>query len=279
MRHTTRIACLVFLAIVILLNLPRSVSMRLKAGAHDNVAPFQNMVSFIMNKWRANMQVLIDARGVVAERKKMQEEVADLKHKVKAMESLELDNDALRKQLEFKKRQGMKMILCEVIMRGDMSGWWQTVTLNRGTDDGVFSDMAVVTVDGLIGRTTAVSRHTAEVLLVTDPNCKVACRLARAGAFGIVSGQGVRASGVDRSLEMFYGPQPFYMDYISKGQDVYEGDDVVTSGLGGVYPEGLFVGKVARIEEHSSRLYYVADVLPVANIASLKYAFVVQKVE
>jgi rod shape-determining protein MreC len=65
------------------------------------------------------------------------------------------------------------------------------------------------------------------------------------------------------------------MDYISKDKPVLKGDDVVTSGLGGVYPEGLVVGKVVESETDPSKLYQRADVVPAVPIGSLKYVFVV----
>ncbi len=279
MRHATRVICVIFLAIIVLLNLPLTAIIRVRSGVHDNVAPFQNAVSVIMNKCRESMLVMKDSQGAMTEKKRMQEQIVNLEYQIRELAALERDNEELRTQLEFKTKEKKQLVLCEVIMRGGMSGWWQSLTLNRGSGDGIRADMAVVTVDGLIGCTISVSKHTAEVLLITDPSCRVACRFVRTGAFGVMSGRGVSMNGNAMSYEMICEAKPNKIDYISKGQEVQEDDEVVTSGLGGVYPEGLPVGRVAKIVEHSSRLYYIAHILPAANMRTMNYVFVVMDAE
>jgi rod shape-determining protein MreC len=78
-------------------------------------------------------------------------------------------------------------------------------------------------------------------------------------------------------LEMLYAARPCVMEFIPREHEVSEGDEVVTSGLGGVYPEGLSVGSVAKTEMDSSGLCRRADVTPASDISSLRYVFVVME--
>ena len=147
--------------------------------------------------------------------------------------------------------------------------------MDKGSDNGIMADMAVITPKGLIGRTTEVSRHTATVLLISDPTCRVSCKLARTGAFGIMRGGGVSVGG-EPELVLFCTPRSLRMDYISKDQKIFESDKVITSGLGGVYPEGLPIGIVARMDMDPSGLYQRAEIVPDADLSDLRYVFVVQ---
>ena len=92
--------------------------------------------------------------------------------------------------------------------------------------------------------------------------------------FGVVSGTGVSPRR-GTHLEMLYSSQPCRMDYISLEETFAPGADVYTSGLGGVYPEGLLLGRVLKAYDDASGLYQRADVQPAADIHALRYVFVV----
>ncbi|MDI6774709.1 MAG: rod shape-determining protein MreC [Verrucomicrobiota bacterium] len=285
MRNKKLLIGLSAMVILVLLNLPLSVSLRIKCDAQDNVAPFQRFIRFLIEKGRNTFRPLADARKAIEEKQKMLEDIANLTFQLRNLRVLEQENALLRKELAFKGRQKRALVMCEVISRGGTSGWWQTVRLDRGRRHGIGPDMAVITADGIIGRTggvapegeepsLAVGDLTCDVLLITDPNCKVACRFPRTGALGILRGMGVSAGG-DAQLEILFGVQPCQLDYISRTREILPGDEIVTSGLGGVFPEGLLVGHVARVEMDRSGLYQRAEVAPGAHLEGIKHAFVV----
>jgi rod shape-determining protein MreC len=270
-----QIIYLVILAtIVVLLNLPLPASQRLKASSRDNLAPFQNVMALLVSRARSWGDFVISAAGEVDKQKSLLSEVSALRQQVWRLKTLEKDNEQLRRLFRFRESHERELILCEVVARGDTSGWWQTVRLNRGSDDGIRPNMAVTTINGLIGKTVEVSRHTCDVLLITDPNCRVACKFSESGAFGIVTGAGVAMTG-DAQLEMLYSVRPCRMDYIARDAEYAEGAEVVTSGLGGVYPEGLVLGRVARTYTVPSKLYRRADIVPSADMNALRYVFAV----
>jgi rod shape-determining protein MreC len=167
----------------------------------------------------------------------------------------------------FRQRTGHHLIAAEVIAR-DSSGWWQTVRLDRGRNDGVTEDLAVVTPDGLAGRVLEVSDRTADVLLISDPACRVAVRIPRTGSNGVLTGMGVR----------WNGQVICRIDFINRNHPIRPGDEVVTSGLGGVLPPELPVGYIETIETDAAGLYHRAEVLPRADIARMRRAFVLKPV-
>jgi len=257
----------------ICLNLPVPVALRAKRAARDNLMPYQNVMSLFLARARRSVLVFLHAQQVVREKEALLAEVATLRHEVRRLKTLERQNDELRRLLGFQKRQNRRLVLCEVIARGDPSGWWQTLTLNRGSDSGIRNNMAAVTVDGLVGRTQGVSRHSCDVLLISDPNCRVACRLAEGSATGIVRGKGVSVMG-EPKLEMLGRLNPLQMDYVHRDVKIRGKARIETSGLGGVYPEGIEVGWITSVSGHRSGLFQTATVQPFAALRSLKYVFI-----
>ena len=275
-RRAHVIGLILVAALVVLLNLPVPAGQRIKGGARDNIAPFQNGLSLLVSRLRGAAAALGAAVTGTDERRSMLEELARLRSQVWRLKTHERDNRELRKLLGFRERQAHRLLLCEVVARGDTTGWWQKIRLNRGSEHGVGIDCAVITAEGLVGRTIEVSRFTCDVLLITDPNCRVACKLADTGAFGIVTGEGTSVAGEAR-LEMLYAVRPCTMKYMPIDGEVLENMEVVTSGLGGVYPEGLLLGRVARVYRDPDKLYRRADIAPAADMNALRYVFVVME--
>ncbi len=262
------------LVVVILLNLPPAAVLRVSSTSRDGAAPFQNTMSLVLHRASHLFSRLGRAGLLVQENQALQVRIANLEHRIRQLEHFEDENRELRRQLGFSILAPQKLLLSEVITRGDMSGWWQTVRLNKGSSSGVTPGMAVMTTEGLIGRTIEVSERTSDVLLITDPNCRVSCKTFPGGAFGIMRGAGVQLVG-HPFMEMLASINPAVLTYISTGQEIKEGDEVLTSGLGGVFPEGLPVGRIGRVRRHGSGLYLQAEVMPTARMDSFRYAFVV----
>lgn len=262
------------LAVVVLLNLPVPASIRLKSVVRDALTPFQNGYTLVVRSVRDSGSFLRGSINFTREKERLLEEIANLQLQLRMQKNIAEDNAELRRQIGFQLQHRYRLVLCEVVARGDASGWWETVRLNRGSADGIGPNMAVMTSDGLVGKTTTVSRRTADVLLITDPNCKIACKVEGIGSFGIVRGTGV---GLDanRELAMLYSVPASRMDYIHRDADIPDGTPVVTSELSGVYPQGLPVGRIARSSLDASRLFRRADVIPSADLGRLRYVFVV----
>ena len=246
-----------------MMNLPDSASRRVKGAVRDGISPLQ---AALRGGARELQEIFRYVRGIgdlALENRALSEEIVYLRGEMRMANELERDNQMLRDLLGFVQRFPNKLISCEVIGR-DSTGWWQTARLDKGTLAGVAEARAVITPEGLIGRTESVSDRTADVLLLSDPACKVSVRLSRTGVFGVAEGLGAKP-----------GEQPVCrMDYILQTADVQEGDEVVTSGLGGLFPKGLLVGRVTKVEMHEAGLYQTAWIDSAANLGELEYGFV-----
>jgi len=265
---------LIAILIVIALNLPLPATWAVRAGLRDSVAPFQNTMSLVTHHMRSMFSGLGHSTKVVLEKRDLEVEIAELRIRLLQLKQYEAENRALRRQLGFAVLSPRDLLLCEVISRGDISGWWHTLRLNKGSNSGVENGMAVISTDGLVGRVSNVTKISCDVLLIVDPSCKVACKVVRNGAFGIMQGSGIAMNG-NISLEMLASVKPSVLDYVSTEHELQPRDVIHTSGLGNVFPEGLPVGRLGAVKMDSSGLYQQAEVVPSADIDRLKYAFIV----
>ncbi len=252
--------------LVAVLNLPDHARMRIESSLREGLAPLQALIARTAQTVQQMGLMIRGIGGMASENQAMAAELVRLRSEVRYLRALEEENIELRRQLGYRTRLERELIPCEVIAR-DMSGWWQTVRLGQGRAVGIERDMAVVTPSGLVGRTLAVSENTSDVLLISDPSCRVSTYVHGRDdrpVFGIVTGRGVN----------WRGEVTLRMDFIDKNYPVHPGDEVLTSGLGGVFPKGIPVGYVEYVHRDETDLYQYADIVPTADLYTLSYVFV-----
>jgi len=192
-------------------------------------------------------------RRLLLENKKLQAE-NDLLH------GLEEENIKLRATLDYREHSAFRLLPATIVTR-DHSVWWNTIKINRGSKDGVAPDMPVITDRGLVGKTTMVTDHLTEVMLVTDEDCKVAVKVEGTREQGIASG--LRASTGDLELS-----------FLDKLADLKSGQKVYTAGVsGGIFPSGIEVGTVKSFQVRELDGQAILD--PAADLNNLEDVFVI----
>ena len=159
----------------------------------------------------------------------------------------------LRALLAFK-QQPYHTISARVIGR-DPSHWFSTVLIDRGAADGIRRNDPVVTSEGLVGRVIETSGSWARVLLILDPRSAAGVLVGQSRDAGVAEGQGQPALRVR---------------YLSRDADIRPGDQVVTAGLGEIYPRGLPVGVVESVSRTDADLFQEALVRPDADLRHLE---------
>jgi rod shape-determining protein MreC len=142
----------------------------------------------------------------------------------------------------------------------DPTGWFKSVIIDKGRGAGLELNMPVVNASGVVGRIVSVSPNYAKVLLIIDQNSAVDCLVQRSRDRGMVKGL---------SAEICK------LDFVVKSSDVATEDVVVTSGLGGIFPKGLPVGKVLNVKEASGELFKDIEVRPVVDFSKLEEVLVI----
>jgi len=197
---------------------------------------------------------------LAAENRRLLDEIAQLKMQLADHAELTAENDRLRAALDFDRRNPGTWIAAPVLSRGGTLGAGDMLRIGKGSAAGIRKGAAVAVPEGLVGQVADVSRHTAEIRLVTDPAVKVACEVmteetGSPAAFGILSGG--RLVHLKRDLVLS------------------EHAKVVTSGLGEVYPRGITVGTLSQgVHADETQLEQVGEIVPAVDFPSLETVFI-----
>jgi len=171
-------------------------------------------------------------RGVHEDNRRLVDENTGLRVQLQQERANARGAEDLRALLGLRARTAWRTAAAELVA-GSASPDYRSIVLDKGQGDGVQPNMAVINAAGVVGRVVVVARGTSVVQLVIDRNAAAACVTERSGAQGIVLGNG------DGSLRM---------EYLSATAEVERGDTVITAGTDRVYPKGLLLGVVERVD-------------------------------
>ena len=194
----------------------------------------------------------------------LKKEISLLESRLLYLQELQKENHRYRKLLDFKESSGFQLLPAEVIAR-DPSQWFGTITVNRGYLDGVQQEMAVISSEGLVGMISSVSPRSSQVILLTDPRLAVSALVQRSRETGVI--------GIVES----YPKSPVYLRLtnLPLEANVLPGDQVISSGLGGIFPKGLYIGKIKELTEDQPGLVLTAVIEPQVNFNRLEEILIV----
>lgn len=204
-------------------------------------------------------EIYIFLQGVEEENRLLKHENGKLRYKNSQYIEYKNENERLRKLLQFKGASPMRLIPTQVIARTP-SHWFKSILISQIAGEKISKYMAVITHEGVVGRIEEVTPVSARVLLITDQNSSIAVIVQRSRAEGIVSG---------------WQENICKLNYLIRSADIKPGDVVISSGLGGVFPKGLVVGRITKVEKQGHDLFQYAEVEPSANLSNLEEVMVV----
>jgi rod shape-determining protein MreC len=253
---------LVVVLTLLILNLPSKTTARLKLGIGSFFVPLFALANSADRLAGRAGDAVVPRSEVVRENNALKQQNQELRLQAAREAELAHENDRLRKLLGWQQQQQRKYKLANVVLH-DPANWWRTVQIDLGARDGVKVNMAVQTMEGLVGRVSSVMLTRSQVVLLGDPNCKVSARvLNSARDTGVVGGSGpLESEFVDLS-------------YLSRNADLKPGQAVVTTGLGGIFPNDIPIGKVVDSRTEDYGLYTVARVKLAANLNALEEVWV-----
>ena len=246
--------------------------------AREALYPYANACLWFERTVGVRAQALFSRARHAARNAMLERDVARLQIEAAETEALEAEVARLRGILEFTPPAPGQWLAAPVISRGGTSAVWQSVRLGKGSLHGVLKGAPVVVPEGVVGRVTDVSPHTCEVMLITDPNSRVACELDAHGegvgvVRGILYGGGSRPAA-DPKLTLLYVVDPLRLRYLAREFEPAPRTRVVTSGLGQTFPKGLTVGYLLESRLEPNGLSREASVLSAVDMASLDTVFV-----
>ena len=203
----------------------------------------------------AIQDLFADSESITA----LQEANAELLDLLAQADEYRQEAERLQALLELRDAYDIEGVAANVIARST-SSWDQTITIDKGSADGVDTGLTVMGSSGVVGQVVAVTENTATVRLITDPQSGAAAMIQSSRAEGILVG----------SLEGL-----LYLENLDADADVEVGDVVITSGLGGSYVKGLVIGTVVKVESQQGDTSIVAVVSPNEDASTLEEVLVV----
>lgn len=217
--------------------------------------PLQGALAKIQRSALGVWTTYLDWKGALGETQALRAEVERLRLQSLLAEDTRRENLRLRRLLALKERLPLSTLPAEVIAK-EWGGWVRSLTVNRGVRDGVGRLTPVIAPEGLLGRVVEVRPGGAVVQLLNDPSSTVTVMVQRTRTTGMAEGE---PGGTVRLRFM-----------ARDGGGVQVGDLVVTSGLGGLFPKGLPVGRVVAVEDKGSALFSFARLGPVVDFARVE---------
>jgi rod shape-determining protein MreC len=234
-------------------------SLHIKTGLSDFLYLPLKAVSETLNKLKG----LLFYKDMIRENSLLKNKIALLERRILDLEEETREIQRLRDLLSFKKELQFPTLAAKVIGRQHQS-WLKSVIIDRGSANGITVGLPVVVPSGLVGKIKETGRTTSKVLLITDPNFKVAAIVQSSRDQGLLEGD-------------FTGRCK--LKYLTDPGGIKEGDLVITSGLDGTYPKGISLGEIIRIHKELGGLFWYAEVKPKADIAKLEEVLVIMQLK
>jgi len=199
----------------------------------------------------------VTLRGVNSENETLKRQLADTQIELQQQRALADRSRSLERLLELRDRLSLDTAAAEIIAASATPDF-RTVTIDKGTLQGLKADMGVIAPAGVVGRVVTPTARASKVQLLIDRNAAAGVLIERSRAQGVALG-----SGDDR----------LRLEYVAETGDVVVGDVVVTSGIDGIFPKGLVVGRVEAVDKNGA--YRQITVRPAVDFSSLEEVLVI----
>lgn len=232
----------------------------LQSVAFEAFSRIQHGTASMVNGTRGIWTNYAALRGARGENEELKRRVAALEVELQQQHAMAARSSQLAALLDLKSKAEFPTIAAEIIA-GNPDPTMRTVTIDRGSADGVVADMAVIAPAGIVGRVLGpVVRHAARVQLIVDRNAAAGAAIERTRAGGMVVGA--------------EADPPLRMELVSNLTDVKVGDPIIASGVDGIYPKGYLIGRVDAAVRGAG-LYQTITVRPAVDFSSLEEVLVV----
>ena len=237
--------------------------------AKDTIAVVIKVVSMPFN-------FVHDSIEEMAEKDNIYEKYKELKNKEEQIDTVISQNDNLRSEVDkLKETLNLNTILSDkvflnaTVVTRNIGYWYEEITIDKGKKNGIEKDMAVVNPKGLIGKVTKVSNYSSTVELLSNDHMsdKISVKIKTKDdyVYGLISMYDSKSN-------------TYTVEGISENEEILEGADVVTTGMGTIFPSGLMIGKVKKVTTDNFDLSKVVEVKAAADFDDLDYVTVLKRV-
>ena len=225
------------------------------------VMPIQNGYTYLKNKISGNSSFFANMEELKNENEELRNNNSDLSQKLRELEIIKAENETLKEYLGLTQKYTDYETVPAYIISKDISNYSSTFVINIGNRENIKENMTVISDEGLVGYIISVTENTAKVQTIIDPSSSVTASLAHTDDSIVCKGS--LNSGLLKAT------------YIPTGADISEGDLIETSGMGGIYPKGITIGKVKSIENTLNILDRYAWIEPAVDFNKVETVLVI----
>jgi rod shape-determining protein MreC len=253
----------VVLVALAILSLPPRATSRLKLAVGSLFLPLFGLANTAQQLPVTAADAILSRRELIRQNENLRRENQQLKLLQLQSAAIARENDQLRAAIGWEKQKPWKLKLANVVMR-DPANWWRTAQIDLGSRNGLTVNLPILSPEGfLIGRVSSVDQFKSQIILIGDPDCRVSARVENpAHDIGILGAGGP----LDDSLVS--------LSYLPSSANLKAGQQVLTSGEGGIFPAGIPIGQIVDAQQVEFGLYTEARVKLNANLGALEEVWV-----
>ncbi len=238
----------------------------LLGGAVDRAAidistPVIDLLTLPFRLLKGGFAVIGSNKVILKKNKKLIDKIDSLERQINVFKNRESQYQKIEKLANLKDEYNYDVLPARIVLKDNMD-WSKTIVINRGTRDGLVPNMAVVSGAGLVGKIIKTGYAYSRVLLLIDSTFKVGARLRNSRYAGLLEGQGMNQ---------------LVLNYLPKEATFNAGEDVVTSGLGGIFPAGYLIGTVKKTHYEEYGFYKYITIKPSVDFNTLEIVAVVKR--
>lgn len=207
-------------------------------------------------------------RSLEDENNRLRQQIREQNENLIDFDTYKYENEFLRSFLELKEKNPDFSFVTARLSAVDTASDYYSFTINRGTADGVKAHDPVITADGLVGYIGEVGLATSKVYTILDPRLNVGAMDSRTRDTGVINGtQELAAQGFCK------------MSYLSRSSSISVGDFVITSGVGGMFPDGINIGTITAVTQETADISVFATVKPAVDFTDITDVMIITDFE
>ena len=250
------ITLIILVLLIFLSNVQNDKLSFLESVASSVVTPIQRVFTDLKNKIQGNSAYFTDIEKLQVENEELKERNSELETQLRELESIKADNVILQEYMNLTQKYADYNTIPAYVINKDVSNFSSDLVINVGKNDGVKENMTVIADKGLVGHIISVTDNTAKVQVIVDAASTVSCNISTTEESIICKG----------TLE---NNQILRASYIPTGAELIQGDNVYTSGLGGIYRKGILIGTIEEIITTSNVTDRYAKIKPAVDFSTV----------
>lgn len=257
------ITIIILILLVFLSNLSIQKMSHIEGFFSGIVMPIQNGLTYMKNKIAGNKSFSTDIKNLQNENEQLQQKNKELEQTVRELEILRSENATLKEYVSLKEKYGQYETIPAYIINKDITNYSDVIIINAGEKDGVAPNMTVISDKGLVGHVISVTEDTAKVQTILDTSNTVSATVSTSREIIIARGN--------------LGKNNLKATYIPTDANLIEGDKIETSGLGGIYPKGIYIGTIDKIYDTKNITDRYATITPAVDFSTVETVLVIKQ--